>query len=195
MKYKQTKLITYTDKTIKDDSWNEEDECIYNAYNFLMSALDKRLQRKNDKAIEKAGHPLIDTETTNHEALLKYFAVLINDTLEKVETDKSKWNLNFILSQKEIDNDYVHYFLPRINTLIYELTNKEHVLTADTIKRNEYLAEARRQQEEKERMLQKATQRAKAELLREQEEARELEEANEEAVSSQIVFPLKNYGK
>tara|TARA_B100000768_G_C11079450_1_gene290142 strand:+ start:54 stop:629 length:576 start_codon:yes stop_codon:yes gene_type:complete len=191
MKYKQTKLITYTDKKIKDDSWNVEDECIYNAYNFLMYALDKRLQRKNDKAT--ADNPFIDTEATNQESLLKYFAVLINDTLEKVETDKSKWNLNYI--KQKIDADYVHNFLSQTNTVIYELNNKDHVLTADAIKRNEYQAEARRQQEEKERMLQKAVKQAKAEILREQEEAKELEEAEEEAVSNQIVFPLKNYGK
>ena len=191
MKYKQTKLITYTDKKIKDDSWNVEDECIYNAYNFLMYALDKRLQRKNDKAT--ADNPFIDSEATNQESLLKYFAVLINDTLEKVETDKSKWNLNYI--KQKIDADYVHNFLSQTNTVIYELNNKDHVLTADAIKRNEYQAEARRQQEEKERMLQKAVKQAKAEILREQEEAKELEEAEEEAVSNQIVFPLKNYGK
>ena len=142
MKYEQTKLITYTDKRIKDDSWNEEDECIYNAYNFLMYALEKRLQKKNDKATEKAGHPFIDTEETNHEALLKYFAILMNDTLEKVETDKSKWVLNYI--RQDANEDYIHYFLRQANTVIYQLTNKETVLTVEAINRNEAIAKAKR---------------------------------------------------
>ena len=193
MKYEQTKLITYTDKRIKDDSWNEEDECIYNAYNFLMYALEKRLQKKNDKAIEKAGHPFIDTEATNPEALLKYFAILMNDTLEKVETDKSKWVLNYI--RQDANEDYIHYFLRQANTVIYQLTNKETVLTVEAINRNEAIAKAKRKQEEKERMLLKAKQLAKADLMREQEEARELEEAEEETKVSEVVIPLKNYGK
>ena len=193
MKYEQTKLITYTDKRIKDDSWNEEDECIYNAYNFLMYALEKRLQKKNDKATEKAGHPFIDTEETNHEALLKYFAILMNDTLEKVETDKSKWVLNYI--RQDANEDYIHYFLRQANTVIYQLTNKETVLTAEAVNRNEAIAKAKRKREEKERMLLKAKQLAKAELMREQEEARELKEAEEKIEVSEVVIPLKNYGK
>ena len=193
MKYGQTKLITYTDKRIKDDSWNEEDECVYNAYNLLMYALDRRLQRKNDKAIEKADHPLIDTEKTNQEALLKYFAILMNDTLEKVETDKSKWVLNYI--RQDANEDYIHYFLRQANTVIYQLINKETVLTVEAINRNEAIAKAKRKQEEKERMLLKAKQLAKAELMSEQEEARELKEAEEKIEVSEVVIPLKNYGK
>ena len=193
MKYEQTKLITYTDKRIKDDSWNEEDECVHNAYNFLMYALNLRLQRKNEKAIEKAGHPFVDTEETNHEALLKYFAILINDTLEKVETDKSKWVLNYI--RHDANKDYIHNFLIQANTVIYQLTNKETVLTDEAINRNKAIAKGKRKQEEKERMLQKAKKLAKAELMREQEEARKLVEAEEETKVSEVVIPLKNYGK
>ena len=193
MKYKQTKLITYTDKTITDDSWNEEDECVYNAYNFLMYALNKRLERKNQKAVEKANHPFIDTEDTNHESLLKYFAILINDTFEKVKTDKSKWVLGYI--KQDANEDYIHNFLSQANTVIYQIANRKTVLTDQALKREEAVAKAKKQQEEKERMFLKAKQQAKAELLREQEELEEqrLEEAEKE--TNQIVFPLKNYGK
>lgn len=200
MKYKQTKLITYTDKTITDDSWNEEDECVYNAYNFLMYALNKRLERKNQKAVEKANHPFIDTEDTNHESLLKYFAILINDTFEKVETDKSKWKLGYI--RQDTNEDYIHNFLSQTNTVIYELNGKAPVLTEKAIKHAEAISKAKREQEEKERMLLKAKQLAKAELLREQEqqEILRLEEEAEELAKQKaedvdIVIPFRNYGK
>ena len=200
MKYKQTKLITYTDKTITDDSWNEEDECVYNAYNFLMYALNKRLERKNQKAVEKANHPFIDTEDTNHESLLKYFAILINDTFEKVETDKTKWKLSYI--KQDVNEDYIHNFLSQTNTVIYELNGKAPVLTEKAIKHAEAISKAKKEQEEKERMLKKAKELAKAELLREQEELEELrleEEAEAqkqaEAEDVDIVIPFRNYGK
>jgi len=53
------------------------------------------------------------------------------------------------------------------------------------------MAKARAEKYKKERMLKKATAQDKAELLREQEELRELEETE----VSKVVIPLKNYGK
>ena len=192
MKYNKTKLITYTNKKITNDSWNQEDESIYNAYNLLMYALKNRLERKNEKAIEKAGNPFIDLEVANHETLLKYFAVLINDTLEKVEIDKSKWSLDYINQDRE--EDYIHNYISQLNTVIYELDQKGTVLTEEAIARNKAIAKARREHEEKQLMLQKAKALAKAELLQEQEYLRFMQEEAEEE-SNQIVIPLKNYGK
>ena len=189
MKYNETKLITYTNKKIKDDSWNEEDECIYNAYNLLMYALNNRLNRKN----EKTDNPFIDFEIANHETLLKYFAVLINDSLEKVENDKSKWSLDYINQDRQ--EDYIHNFVSQANTVIYELDKKDTVLTEEAIARNKAIAKARQEQQEKEAMLIKATKLAKAELLAEQEERRLEEEQEAELISNQVVIPLKNYGK
>ena len=193
MKYDKTKLIVYTDKKIIDE-WNEEHECVYNAYNLLMFALDKRLQRKNDIAEDKAGHPFINKEETNYETLMKYLPILINDSINKIELNKDEWNLGYI--KQDINDDFIHKNVSKANTVIYQIENNKHALTSKAIARNKAIAEAEAERKEKEQLLKKAKELAKAELLREQEELEEIrlfEEA--ESNSDDIVIPLKNYGK
>ena len=60
---------------------------------------------------------------------------------------------------------------------------------------NDVLTETGKQQKEKERMLEEAKELAKAELLREQEQAQKEKEATQKAEDVDIVIPFRNYGK
>ncbi|MBT3954246.1 MAG: hypothetical protein HOF37_10100 [Rhodobacterales bacterium] len=190
MRYNQTELLIKTEKKFWT-SWNKEDECVYNAYKLLMYVLEKRLNRKNAKLEEKTPFGN-DKEYVNKESLFKYFEILINEMTEKVsQSDSQRCNLANEMSK----NDFIHESVADGNVIIFELEYGNRLPSEQAIKREEAIAQAKREQEEKERMLHKAKQLAKAELLREleEQEERRLKEVKEE--TNQIVFPLKNYGK
>ncbi|MDB4135090.1 hypothetical protein N9731_00215 [Gammaproteobacteria bacterium] len=190
MKYEQTELLIKTEKKF-NAKWDKEDECVYNAYELLMYVLQERLKRKNAKLEEKTPFGN-DKEYANKESLFKYFEILINEMTEKVNVSESqRYNLAKSLS----DDDFIHESAAYGNAVIFAIEYGNRLPSEKAIKHEEFMAKARAEQYEKERMLKKATAQAKAELLREQEEARELEEAEEETKVSEVVIPLKNYGK
>ena len=190
MKYYKTELLIKTEKKFSG-KWDKEDECVYNAYKLLMYVLEERLGRRNAKLEEKTPFGN-DKEYANKESLFKYFETLINEMTEKVNVSESQ---RYNLALKNNYDDFIHEYVANGNAVIFEIEYGNKLPSEKAIKREKDNAKARRQQEEKERMLKKATAQAKAELMREQEEARELEEAQEEIKVSEVVIPLKNYGK
>jgi hypothetical protein len=193
MKYYKTELLIKTEKKFSG-KWDKEDECVYNAYKLLMYVLHKRLNRKNKKIEEQTDNPFyINLEEANKESLFKYFKTLINEITEKSnENNCQKYNL----AQHYEHDDFVHQSACDGNAIIFLLDNYgKRRESQKAIKRKEAIAEAKKKQREKEQMLKKAKEMAKAELLQEQEEARKLVEAEEETKVSEVVIPLKNYGK
>jgi len=190
MKYYKTELLIKTEKKF-NAKWDKEDECVYNAYKLLMYVLDERLKRKNAKLEEKTPFGN-DKEYADKESLFKYFEILINEMTEKVSMEKSQ---RYNLAKSIHDDDFIHESVAYGNAVIFQLEYGNRLPSEKAIKHEEYMAKARAEQYEKEQMLIKAKEQAKAELLREQEELRLEELEAEETVSNQIVFPLKNYGK
>jgi len=195
MNYDKTELLIKTEKRTRKP-FSVEDECVYNAYKLLMYVLKERLKRKNKKIEELTDNPFDDRiEHPFKETLFKYFETLINELSENINLDDQQYNL----AHESNNEDFVHRSVCNGNVIIFSLDDRGvRRASQKAIKRKEAIAEAEKKQREKEEMLKKAKQLAKAELIREQEELEELrlqEEAEAKANQKQVVIPLVDYGK
>ena len=159
-------------KKERPEGWNIEDEIM-----MLTLYLQQEIVARE---VQTPIHTIMDWR--------KNVSVSINKTLDKIEGSeifRDTWVTNW-------QEDYLMH-----ETYCTDKNFNGQVLEIVGINKTGFpeLTDTGKADLEKEQMLMKAKELAKAELLREQEEARLEEEVEEEAEDVDIVIPFRNYGK